>query len=239
MSTNTPPSATDGNADDNRGGDHDVLLAYLRGELSIEQTRELAQRLAATPALREELALLRATAEVVQADYVDATADAAFERLQGALGTAQMADKTPQSAPRARREPSLLKRMHEWMRSHAPALQPALLMLIVAQAGVLGWFIKDENRPVTEVPAATRGAGASCLDVWVTPSPDATVKGMRDWLLQYGGSIVAGPDAQGRFRITLPDAESRAAFTHDPARTRLTQSVDDAVQCGAGAASAP
>ncbi|SDR55227.1 hypothetical protein SAMN05443245_7633 [Paraburkholderia fungorum] len=251
MSMDTPLPEMDG--DDHGANSHDALLSYLRGELDVEQMRKLAQRLAASPALREELAWLRATAQAVQDDYVNSTADAAFARLESALGGTHAGRTTSDNAPNPtslspnrasassrRREPSLFERLQAWLRSHAPALQPILLTLIVAQAGVLGYFINGQNRDhvTTEAPAATRGATGSCLDVWVTPTPDATVKGLRDWLLQYGGSIVAGPDAQGRLRITLPDVESRVAFIHDPARSRLTQSIDDAVQCGDRAAAA-
>ncbi|SMG12537.1 hypothetical protein [Paraburkholderia susongensis] len=234
---------------------HDTLLAYLRGELSVAQTRALAMQLTTNPALRDELEWLRALAQQTTDDYVDASATDAFARLQAALGSTAAASALASAPARssavapaasatsaasstaasaAKRSvphtPNVLTRLRNWLRSAAPALQPALLLLVIAQAGALGYLVSGEHR-VSETTPLVRGAGASCLDVWITPRADASVQALRDWLLQYGGSLAAGPDPDGRLRVALPDAEARAAFLHDPAAARVAQRVDDVSAC--------
>ena len=205
----------------------DKLFAYIRGELDVEKTRALAAELAANPALREELEWMRALVERATLDHVEASADAAFSRLQATLNAAVAA--AHDEATPARRRPGLLQRVKDALRVRAPTLQPALLFLVLVQAGALGYLINGKYDQ-SEAPQL-RGGVASCLDVWITPRPDAGVQALRDWLLQYSGSVAAGPDPQGRFRIALPDADARMAFIHDPAATRIALRVEDVTQC--------
>ncbi|PXW25456.1 anti-sigma factor family protein [Paraburkholderia caballeronis] len=207
-----------------RAGDgHDELLAYLRGELSRERTSELARRLAVSPALRDELAWLRAAGELVQAERTDASADVAFAKLEAALA------QSPVLNPRARR--SWFAKLGDLMRDYMHVLQPAFIALVVVQTGVIGYLLNVDDR--IESPAVVRGGGASCFDVWITPRADVSIGSLRDWVLQYGGSIAAGPDSQGRLRIALPDRDASAGFAHDAAAARIAERVERTVQCGA------
>ncbi|WP_028224095.1 anti-sigma factor family protein [Paraburkholderia ferrariae] len=225
---------------DQPGEPEDLLLAYMRGELSPAQHRELAARLDHDAALRSELETLEAVAQIAQEERADATADASFARLEAALGLAQRRSETRSNGPRERapasREPVSRPwhvRFREWWMSHGNVLQPALIALVLIQSGVIAHYLGASHEVEGEgATIMTRGAPLSCDDVWVTFRDGVTEQQLRSWLTLYGASITAGPDDSGRYRIGTHDADSRNALLHGDEAARLLSHIDVPQGCG-------
>lgn len=220
--------------------DGDLVLAYLRGELSTAEQAAFELRLRNEPALQQELKLLQTAAELVTDEFVDQTSDQAYARIAARLGLPAAPGLAPSSAaatPNERERPAApwFERLKSWWNGHAGVLQPALIALVLLQSGVIAHYMgaADTSAPNrVESAAPMRGAPASCNDALLTPKPGIGLEALLNWVLQYGGSIVAGPDTQGRLRIGFPDATAYQSFVHDPAAARLARQLDPAAACG-------
>jgi anti-sigma factor RsiW len=123
-------------------------------------------------------------------------------------------------APSARLHAEVMARVRESpptaptpLQSFAEALQwllrpkwaPALAaLLIVVQAGALGWFVL-QGSPQPEV--RTRSVEAAAARIRVVFNPNATEAEIRAALTALGGRIVDGPSADGVYVIELPAVE--------------------------------
>jgi hypothetical protein len=86
-----------------------------------------------------------------------------------------------------------------------PKWVPALAaMLIVVQAGALGWFAL-QGSPQPEV--RTRSVEAAAARIRVVFNPRATEAEIRAALTALGGSIVDGPSPDGAYVVELPAVE--------------------------------
>jgi len=214
--------------------DHELLLAYLRGELESAEHTRLIERLAENAELRDALETLELAAQIAQDEVAARTADTAFERFatarsmqqaqkagysqgdRGEMGAAPpgSVSRTADRTRRAHREAasrSIWASVAEWMRRHATLMQPALAVLVIAQTGVIAHYVLEPS-PAEAPSAVVRGAHGPCNDVWITFKDGTTEAALRKWLTLYGASIVEGPDGSGRYRIATNDGASRGAL---------------------------
>ena len=217
-------------SNDNKGGSageaHELLLGYMRGELTPAQHATLVERLDREAALRDELESLYAVAALAQDRRVEASADASFARLNAALNL--QPDPAAQDRPRSQATAeriSWLAQIRRWLDAHSMVLQPALIALVLVQAGVIVHFV-DRPAGSTAPTGVVRGSALPCGDLWVTFKGEIPEQTLRSWLTQYGATIVAGPDGSGRYRIRLPDEDSRAALLHAGDTAQLTLRID-------------
>lgn len=216
----------------------DLVLAYMRGELSPAQHRELVELLAHDTALRSELETLEVAAQIAQEARADATADASFARLAAALGLDAAEPERSEAGPRAAAAVRVAQtpwhvRLREWWNAHGNVLQPALIALVVVQSGVIAHYVGSSSREggSESITIVTRGAALSCDDVWVTFRDGVTEQQLRNWLTLYGANITAGPDESGRYRIGTHDADSRDALLHSDEAARLASHIDAPQGC--------
>ncbi|MBR8219201.1 hypothetical protein [Burkholderia vietnamiensis] len=216
--------------------DRDLALAYMRGELTPDEHARFVERLAHDAALRDTLNVLEAAAEIGQEARTAATNDAAFARLQDALGArdaahARTAADAPRSAPQLARRRSWFARVQDWMREHSLVMQPALTALVVVQAVAIVQLMRGTEQD-TVPDTVVRGTTGQCTDVWVTFRDGVTEQAIRQWLTLYGSSIVAGPDGSGRYRIASADAGARMALLGSSEAARLAAQIDRPQGCG-------
>lgn len=213
-------------------GSDDLLLAYMRGELTDSQHAQLVERLNSDPALEDELATLEAIAQFAQDERSAKSADASLARFTTALRT--MSAPSLMQVPVSARpgHASWLGRLREWMDTHSSVLQPALIALVVVQAGVIAHYA-DTSGGVSDTTSTLRGPSMSCNDVWVTFKDGVTEQALRNWLTLYGATIASGPDNAGRYRIAFPDADTRTALLQSADLSRLTSHVDPPAGCPA------
>ncbi|CAB3961711.1 hypothetical protein BLA3211_01355 [Burkholderia aenigmatica] len=215
--------------------DRDLALAYMRGELTPDEHARFVERLAHDAALRDTLDVLEAAADIAQEARTAATNDAAFARLQAALGArdaahARTAADAPRGAPQPARRRSWFARVQDWMREHSLVMQPALTALVVVQAVAIVQLMRGTEQD-TVPDTVVRGTTGQCTDVWVTFRDGVTEQAIRQWLTLYGSSIVAGPDGSGRYRIASTDADARTALLGSSEAARLAAQIDRPQGC--------
>lgn len=178
----------------------DRVLSYLSGELDAEARRAFEADLARDPALRAELDTWRQLAQARQLAHNEigrAERDAAFLRALA-----------PADEPVSR-----ARRLWQWLwPTPASPLMPLgwalaiLLSVMLAQQMPTG---VSTDLPEGAAPGGvlTRG-GASCPRLIVDLPDTLTARQLRNTLSQYAVSIVAGPDADGRYVLSAPRASS-------------------------------
>ncbi|HDR9482150.1 hypothetical protein BLA13014_08188 [Burkholderia aenigmatica] len=123
-----------------------------------------------------------------------------------------MTDPT-RSIPRARsRAPAAaFAAAAEWLGSRSAFV----LMLLLLEAGLLlgvAQVAADLRAQRAPQAGATRGAaGAVCADAAVTFRRTATERDMTLLLVQYGATIVYGPDENGAYEVRVAPGDARAA----------------------------
>lgn len=171
---------------DERLTDDEMVLAYVRGRLPVDEANRLGDEAAIRPELAAEIALARGIVGALDED-ARLPRPAAPRRA----GRTRVID--PEPAPAAAR----------WVWP--------VQMAAVAAAAVLVWqlalvpFLNSPDsgdQPVAEVPA-----GGFALAVAF--SPGATEAGMRELVRSVGARVTDGPNAVGLWTLTFPDAGAR------------------------------
>lgn len=159
-------------------------------------------------------------------------AEDASEAMRSAGARAQTETSEPGEARRDRAmgeglraaRPSWLDRLkdawREWFPGGPGGLRMAVLVLVLAQAGAIGWMLHD--RRVVENGAAViyRGGGNPCAQAAVSLARGATVDELMQWLGLHGATM-NGPDENGRFTIVASDPGALRALLADPDAQRL------------------
>jgi len=220
--------------DRNAAGD-DEILAYVTGQLPGEQRAAFEARLAQDVRLRDEVEILVAAADIVTEQRVQSTADASYARAAATLGL-PVPSVTPDEPRRLAPPPrsTWLARLTDWWNSHAGLVQPALVALLLVQSGVIVHYMTqaDDSRAIDGEVIQLRGSAMSCNGVWLSPQPDVDLHALMSWVLQYGGSIVSGPDTRGRLRIDFPDQTSYQGFVQDSVARKLAGQIEQVAPCG-------
>ncbi|WP_118136567.1 hypothetical protein [Oceanicella sp. SM1341] len=169
------------------------LLAYMHGRLDAEAVADFEAELAARPALRAELAAMRAAAEVMAADTPRAEARArGWERLSRSIE----AERTGRPANDPRRIPL-------WQ-----AAGMAAAAVLVWQLAAVPYLTGPAPQPGGYQPAGEAAEGPTLR---VAFAQDARLDAVADLLADLGARIVDGPGALGLFTLSFEDAAGRDA----------------------------
>lgn len=105
-----------------------------------------------------------------------------------------------------------------WLDSLSPPVRglaaAALLLVAIAQAGVIGALVGSAPEPQTQFRTATGEAVAPApaeADILVTFAPDATAAAIGALLAEIDARIVDGPRAGGVYALALADAATAEA----------------------------
>ena len=176
----------------------DRVLSYLAGELDADARRAFEADAARDPALREELEAWRNLAEARQLAHNEIGQDERDAAFLHALAQRAQAEPAAARVSRARRLWQWL-----WPTPASPlmplgwALAIMLSVMVVQQAPVQGPGVGTSG-VATSDEVLTRG-GVSCPRLVVDLPDTLTARQLRNTLSQYAVSIVAGPDADGRY----------------------------------------
>lgn len=212
-------------------GDDDVLIAYLRNQLSDDERQRVVERLRDDAALRTELQILETAAELFWEESMAATEEQSYATTSARLGLAPESNETRAQPEAHVARSSWVGRLRGWMVDHAAVLQPALVALVVVQAGVIAHYVGSDGGGADVT--ITRGSTGSCGDVWLTFRDGVAEREMRRMLVLYGGSIVDGPDEQGRYRVGFADAAARHALLESPDAAKLVSHTESPSGCSA------
>ncbi|QBQ99511.1 hypothetical protein [Paraburkholderia pallida] len=219
----------------------DLLIAWLRRELSDEARQQVEMRIARESGLREELRVLEAAADLFWDEAAAATAQASCADIRAKLGVARDGEAHAVAAARAQPERASapwFARFRQWLAAHASIVQPALIALVLAQSGVIAHYLSGAQDGAAPM-LAVRGAAGSCNDAWVTFKDGVTEQQMRHLLTLYGASIVAGPDDSGRYRLGFADVTAREALQQSVEAAQTVARFEAPAGCDAGAGGQP
>ena len=188
----------------------DLIPDYVQGNLDPEATTAFEDQLAVDQELRRELdefLTLRHLYRQIQ-DEPYRPSETVFQRVAAAINEAE-ASGTGQRQPSYHGVSSHRTRLHEaWARLKASLSLP--WGLVVVQA-VLIVILLIPGQPDHSYQTLGIGDAATAVDgslYNIVFSESASEAHIRTLLINTNASIVAGPSAEGRYRIVLPDDAS-------------------------------
>lgn len=194
----------------------DRLLSYLSRDMDEAERLAFEAELARDPALQAELESWRLLAETRQLMHNETGREARDAAFLQELATLAEPVTAPEEAPRAQprpatASPSWLRRAWQWLWP-----TPASPLLPIGWAFAVVLSVVALQRPAEDIGQGailTRGADTGCPRIVVDLPDTVTAKRLRDVFAQYAVTVVAGPDAEGRFVL----AAKREASLHDAA----------------------
>jgi anti-sigma factor RsiW len=194
---------------ENQNPEREKLLQLMpwrvSGRLDREQSAELQRALAADPELHERLAAMReeAAETIAVNEQLGRPSAASFDRLMAEIAALDDA---------AARRPSLGDRIGAWLGwlsapSRAPVWAAAAAVVIVLQAGAIGYMLSRDTSPGFETAAGGPQAvsGPHVLAVF---SGDAKLGEINELLARFQTKIKDGPSVGGVYRIVFEDAKA-------------------------------
>ena len=187
--------------------DAELLLPwYATGKLSAEETKIVEAWLAEHPEAAERLEGVR------EEQHLTIVGNEAIKAPGGAALTRLMADIEAEGDVRVQ-SPGLLSGLFGAIGALLGGLSPqamgvaaaACLGLLVVQATVIGTLVTGERSPGA-FETATGGAGAITGPAAIVLFQEtATVVDISNLLMETGGKISGGPQAEGQYVIVFPD----------------------------------
>jgi len=206
----------------------ELLPWYATGKTTPDETKTIDQRLAGSPRLQAELAMVRREQQVSKAGA--AFGDAPPELLNHMLGQLDGARQLPPIA-RDDRDPARgaaggwLGRLFGFMPT--PALRLALAiacLVVVVESAVL---LRQTGFGGAYETASAPDATAAGPQLIVTFQPNAGLAAAGSVVSDLGGNIVKGPMPDGAYVIALPQgADVDAAIAKLHSHSDLIASVD-------------
>lgn len=194
----------------------DALPAFLAGQLDAPAQAWMQQQRGQHPALDEEARTLEQLRIALRDEVAREDTGPAWQRLQRQL---HAEPAVPQTAARpAAREARWWRGLGA--RFGQSGLRPALALaslVIVVQAGAIGWLLHAQGGPENE--AAWRGLGPAVLQeapraqLLLQLAPDASLQALAPLLdAQAGGPRLLSQTTDGRWLLSLPAEEVPAAL---------------------------
>ncbi len=202
-----------------------LLPWYITGKLSDPERKLVEHMLAQHPKLKEEyhrelnmVDMIRANTGLLQLSAMDTT-HSRLDKLLKRIGREEQAkaSATPETIPRPPPEPKAAARgIKTWLTDWLPTFEwltpgnTAFALLLLVQAGFLGWFANSMISPTSNVynvatvaddQAAT--SVAKGLVLLVDFNEEAQVRQVRDFLRQWDARILDGPDDNNLFKIEV------------------------------------
>ncbi|WP_349368861.1 hypothetical protein [Salinarimonas sp.] len=218
-----------------------LLPWYAAGTLEEDERRRVERFLEENP---EQIAHLRAVEEELDGTQAlnralpapgPGSIDAILAQVRREEGRAAARTTSPGTAS-SRGVGGLFAAIGGWLDALSPPVRglavAALVLVAVAQAGVIGALVGTEPTPQAEFRTATGDATAPApaeANLLVMFAPDATAAAIGALLEEIGARIVDGPRAGGVYALALADEA-----TAEAALARLEAAGDVVVFAGPG-----
>ncbi|MGB5600109.1 MAG: hypothetical protein WBM66_15410 [Thiothrix litoralis] len=201
-----------------------LLPWYITEKLSAPERKLVEQMLAEHPELQEEyrrelnmVDMIRANTGLLQLSAMDTT-NARLDKLMKRIEREEQtkASATPVTIPRQPEPKTAVRGIKSWLTDWLPTFEwltpgnAAFALLLLVQAGFLGWFANSMISPTSNVynvatvaddQAAT--SVAKGLVLLVDFNEEAQVRQVRDFLRQWDARILDGPDDNNLFKIEV------------------------------------
>lgn len=171
-----------------------LLPWYANRTLDVAERAEVEAHLAACDSCREEVADLRAVADLLDRESADAAAEAAFTRISSRLD-----------------EPggSTLGALRDWWRGRGTPMLLVAQFVAVAGLSAALWQAREAPAPDTYRTLAADGRATSAR-IFATFDPARSEADIRRSLLAAGARIVDGPTADGLYVLEAAADTDRA-----------------------------
>lgn len=207
-----------------------LLPWYATGTLDEHERRRVERFLAEHP---EQRAHLRAVEEELEGTVAlnRALPGPSPASLDAILATVRSESRATVRAPAARTAPQdgflsrTLGALGSWLDARSPPVRgaaiAALMLLAVAQAGVIGTLVAPtaQDEPAFEVATGDAVAPAARTDILVTFAPDASLAEVSALLRAIDARVVDGPRASGVWGLALSDAAAGEEAVAEAIRT--------------------
>lgn len=176
------------------------LPLVANGTLAPELLAQVEAGLSRHPDLRHELLWLQTLRRTVHDEPLDAVpaGDLGWSKLERRIAAGQAAKRRPATPP------AWPTRLRDWLQAHFGPVLVAACVLMVAQTVLIGTLVREGS---SFEAASGKPPVAGVTDgvlLQVTVRGDATERQLRDALLRFNATIVAGPSALGLYTLRVP-----------------------------------
>lgn len=216
---------------------HDVERQQLRewlplaanGTLSPQQLAQVEAGLLRHPDLKHELLWLQTLRRTVHDLPLDAVpeGDLGWSKLERRMG-AGVATKRRPVAP-----PPWSARLRDWLQANFAPVLVAACVLMVSQTVLIGTLVREASSFEAAGGKPPVAGVSDGVLLHVTVRGDATERQLREALLRFNATIVAGPSALGIYTLRMP--ATSAAPDARALATQLTREAGSVFESAAPA----
>lgn len=169
---------------------------YVNGTLDPSQRTWMDEQVAKVPLAAALLAREEALCRAVPGMLASAAQEVGLEQLMARVRADRMASGSNRKVAQSTNKPGLLSTLQRWLTQ--PAWATAMALVVVAQAGTIGWFMQERNLARSEIRSSTV---TEVRTLRVTFQPTASEAQIRAALLGAGARIIGGPNQLGEYWV--------------------------------------